>query len=418
MVSGVAGDELPWSVRAVFLAGIVGGVVTVVSKAARSGAMLGVNFHVYYLAAETVLDGGSLYAVAAPEFPSLPYVYPPIVAVVFLPFLVFGEWSVAFVVFTLVNVGAGVFLGVVVLRLAERRGARCTGVDRWLVIAFCAGSTQMMGSVFYGNVNPILAMVLGVGVLAADRGEAVGSGGLFAVPAIVKMFPAGFGAYFVLRRSWRAVGSAVGTGVGVGLVSVAVFGFEAHVRYVEAAVLPRRRTAEFAGGLAPGAEYLTLRRPLSVLLPNHPEVLGPIAVVLLAGVVGGVAYWGDPVGEFGSLLCLHVVVASVLLALPSYQLYYVFVVPAVVPLLLALPRGPGRALLTAGALLGTIPVELPEIRRVLAPESFLGEVVFGVLDPALTFGTPPLYGLALTLGGCLYLARQPPGQTRPSNQPP
>lgn len=412
MAWGVAGDVLPWSVRAVFVAGIVGGVVTLVAKTMRSGAMLGVNFHVYYLAAEAVLEGGSLYGVAAPDFPSLPYVYPPIVAVVFVPFLVFGEWSLAFVVFTVLNLGAGVVLGVVGLRLAARRGVSPSTVDSALVIGFCMGSTQVMASVFYGNVNPILAMVVGVGVWYADRGNHEEAGLAFAVPAIVKVFPAGFGGFFLVRRSWRAVGTAIGTGVGVGVGSVVLFGVDAHVRYLEAALLPRRRTEEFLGGLAPGAEYLTLRRPLSLLLPNHPGLLGPITVVILGVVVAAVVYWSDPDDAIGMLLCLYVVLAGVVLALSSYQLYYVFLLPALVPLLLSLPSGTGRQLVTVGAFLGTIPVELPEIRRVIAPDSPVGAVLFTVLEPVLTFGTPPLYGVVLTMAACLYLARNPPNQSR------
>lgn len=414
----MAGEDFPWSVRAVFIAGIVGGVVTLVSKTGESGAMLGVNFHVYYLAAETVLAGGSLYAVAAPGFPSLPYVYPPIVAVVFLPFLVFGDWSVAFVVFTMVNVGAGVVLGVVVLRLARGRGVTGTVLDRWLVVGYCVGSTQMMGSLYYGNVNPLLAMVFAIGVWYADRGEAGVAGGLFAVPAVVKVFPAGFGAYFVVRRSWRGVVAAVAAGVSAFVVSVVAFGMDAHIRYVEAALVPRRRTTEFVGGLAPGAEYLTLRRPLSLLLPNHPELLGPIAAVVLAGVVAAVVYWGDPTGDLGALVCLYAVVAGVLLALPSYQLYYVFVLPALIPLLLAAPGGRARQGVTAGAFLGTIPVELPDLARVLGTDSGVGEVVYQVAEPVLTVGTPPLYGVVITLIAGVVLVRNSGSYNKPSNQPP
>lgn len=398
---------LPTSVRAVFVLGIVTGVVTVASLLVRSPAMAGVNFEVYYLAAETLLGGGDLYAVAAPGFPSLPYVYPPVVTVVFLPALVVGDWWVAFVLFSVGNLVAAAAVGVLALHVAAQRGVRVSRRDQVLVVSFCAVSAQMVASLYYGNVNPVLASILAGGVLAADRGRARVTGALFAVPAVVKVFPAAFGGYLVWRRSWRAVGAAIAVGVLAGVVSLVLFGVGPNVAWVESAVLPRGTPAAFDGGLAAGAEYLTLRRPLSLVVPDAPGWLGPLAALLVAPVVVDVFRHVDPHSDLGSLVALYTVLAAVLVALPSYQVYYVYLLPALVPLLVGLPAGVGRRLFVAGAALGTLSVQFPDLAAVLDGGGVLGDLVVTVAEPILTVGTPPLYGVLLTLVGCVVVARGP-----------
>ncbi|MFB6103496.1 MAG: glycosyltransferase family 87 protein [Halobacteriaceae archaeon] len=398
--------SLPASVRVVFALGIVTGGLALGSLLVRSPAMAGVNFEVYYRAGATLLEGGDLYAVAAPGFPSLPYVYPPVVAVVFLPALVLGDWTVAYLVFTVGNVLAAGALGVAALHVAAERGALVSRREQFLVIGFCTVSAQMLSSIYFGNVNPLLALAIGAGVVALDRGRDRVSGALFGVPAVVKVFPAAFGAYLLWRRSWRAVTAAVAVGVGAGVLSFILFGIDPHVTWIETAVLPRGSPAAFAGGLPAGAEYLTLRRPLSLVVPTHPGWMGPLAVLLMAPVVIDVYRHVDPTSDVGSLLALHTVLAAVLVVLPSYQVYYVYLLPSLVPLLLCLPAGPGRRLVVVGAALGTLTVQYPDVAYLLDEPTVVGELVLTVAEPVLTVGTPPLYGILLTLAGCVLLARR------------
>lgn len=394
-------EALSWPVRFVFIVGIVTGLVTVLALVRRSWGMVGVNFHVYYLAAAAVVDGTRLYTVVAPGFPGLGYVYPPIVALVFVPFLLAGEWVVAFVAYSVLTVGAAVGVGVVVLAMAARRGVHLPRVDQGLVVGYCLAGSQMVSSLFFGNVNPWLALGFAGGVLALDRGSEGLAGLGVGLPAVVKVFPAGFGLYLLVRRSWRAVVAAVVVGVVVGGASLFLFGVDTHVAYLTEALLPRRRTGVFAGGLPPGAEYLTLRRPLSLVFPGHASLLGPIAVLVVAPVVYAVIRRVDPATRQGSLLVLHTVVVGVLLVVPSYQVYYVFALPSLVGLVLCVPAGRARDLIVVGTALGAMSFQYPDI---VGGVAWLGpgRTVVRVI---LTVGTLPLYGLVVSLAGCLLATR-------------
>jgi hypothetical protein len=211
-----------------------------------NAAMRGVNFHVYYLAAEAALHGEPLYAVAAPGFPGLPWVYPPVVSVAFAPYLAVGDWQAAFALHTLTGVAAGAATGVVLARFVARQGRELTRTDRALVVAFGAVSVHAVPSLFFGNVNPHLAFALAAGIAGLDEGRSRLAGVGFALPAVVKVFPAAFGLWLVSRRDWRAVGAAVATGAAAAAASFGAFGVDAHVAYVREALLPRLRHEAFA----------------------------------------------------------------------------------------------------------------------------------------------------------------------------
>ena len=205
-------------------------------------------------------------------------------------------------------------------------------------------------------MNPILVAALAAGDVAVDRDERL-AGVAFALPAVVKIFPAVFGVWLLRLRRWRAAGAAIGTGVATVGASLLVFGVDAHRAYLAEALLPRRRTAAFAGGLPPDAPYLTIRRPLSVTFPElDPAMLSLIAAVVLAPVAAyllAVEVDGSRAAESaapGRLVALHGTLAATILFFSSYQTYFVFLVVTLVPLLYRLPpvaRGryssPGRS---------------------------------------------------------------------------
>lgn len=360
--------------------------------------MLGVNLRTYLLAGEAVGEPAALYQVAPAGHPALTWVYPPVVVLPFVglaavvpPIPAYPVWAGGLVL-------AGAATGGVVLRVVEGRTGRLPRIDRALVVAGTALSPHAAPSLFYGNVNPLLALAVAGALLAAERGRERATGVALALPAVVKLFPAAFGLWLLGRRAWRAAAAAVATGLAGLLVGLVLLGPSPHRAFVTTALLPRRRTGLFAGGLDPAASYVTLRRPLSWLLPDAPGLVGPLAVLLLAPAVGVVLARAPRGTTTGRVLALHAVVVGVLLCLPSYAVYVVFAVPTLVALLYLLPAGPGRRLVLVGAGLATVTVTLGSVREV-AP----GPVV-AALAPVLRVATPQLLGLVVTLFGAVVAA--------------
>ncbi len=393
----------PTDARIVLASGVLLGVVGLVATALQHPTLVGIDLQVYYFAAEAALAGGELYAVSPPMHPEYGYVYPPVSILFFYPFGLLGSWQAAFAAFTLLNVAAALGVAVLLVRsIEERRPDSLPWLDRSLVAGFCLLSLHSASTLLYGETNFLLLLALVAGFRwLADRRESA-AGIAFALPAFVKLFPAAVGVWFLRRRAWRAVATATATGTGLFALSVAAFGVETHLTYVEVAILPRLSSAEFAGGLPAGTAMLTLRRPLSVALPGlDPSLYGPLAFGLLAPAVG--YCYRNVSGAMDRLVAVFATMAAIVIGFPSLLLYAVFLVFPLVPLLYLLERGPARNLFVAGAFVANFAVTLANVRSALAGTPFEGLV--GVLRPVLTLGTPTLYGTLLMLAGCLVWAR-------------
>ncbi|WP_128478636.1 glycosyltransferase family 87 protein [Halorussus pelagicus] len=397
----------PTDARLVLATGILLGVVGFVTTAVQHPALVGIDLQVYYFAAETALAGGDFYAAAPPMHPTYGYVYPPLTLPFFYPFALLGSWQAAFVAFTLLNVAAALGVAVLLVRsIEDHRDRPLSWLDRGLVAGFALISLHSASTLLYGETNFLLLLALVAGFRWLAIGRESRAGVAFAVPAFVKLFPAAVGVWLLRKRAWRAIAAATATGVGLFALSAAVFGVETHRTYVEFAVLPRLSSANFAGGLPAGADLLTLRRPLSVFLPNlDPSLYGPLAFGLLAPVVG--YCYLNVSGPVNRLVAVFVTMAAIVVGFPSLLLYGVFLLFPLVPLLYLLERGPARTLFVAGAFVANFTVTLANVRNALGG-TVLADLV-GVLRPALTLGTPTLYGIVLMLCGCVVHVRNAAG---------
>lgn len=393
--------------RFVLASGLVLGVAMLAYKSVVQSWKFGMDFQVYYYAARASLAGQGMYAVSPPAHPAYGYVYPPVTILPFYPFALVGDWLVSFALFTVLELAAGVALALLVVRSVERRGYPLAPVDVALVAGYVLLSVHTVPSLFYGETNLPLALALALGFVALERGDEETSGVAFGLAALVKVFPAGVGLWLLRRRAWRAVAAAVGTGGGLLLVGVPLFGLDAHRTWLHDAVLPRLHREAFAGGLAPAAPYFTLRRPLSVLLPGLDPTLFPVlAAALLAPVV---AYcYRDLDTATDRLVGVHVTLVAVLLFFPTYFVYFPLLYFPLVPLLYLLDGRAGR-LFVAGALVASLPATLRSVRRVLdalSPPPGVRSAVLAVAEPLFTLGTPLLYGCLLTLAACVCHARR------------
>jgi hypothetical protein len=379
--------------------GAVFGLVSLVETAIATPGEVALNFQVYYGAAEAFLAGEPLYGQSPVGVGWLVYLYPPLSVLAFVP-LVLLPYSVAFAVFTGVSLLGGLVLAGVLVRVVERHGEPLERVDRALVVAFVVCGIYTVPSLVFGQVNLLLALAVAVGFTAVAAGRELRAGSTLGLAAFVKVFPAGFGLWYLRRRAPRALLAAVATGGGL-LVAGLALGPDLTVAYVTEALLPQSSRAAFEGGLGPNAEFLTLRRPLSLLFPESSLARTVGAVVLLVPVVAVGCRRVDTPRQ--RLVAAFAIVAGVLLALPSYPIYYVVLAYPLVPLLY-LFEGPGRRLFLAGAGLAMVTIHLDDVRAGVAALGLPApaqEGVLAVLAPVLTAGTPPLYGFLLCLVGCV-----------------
>lgn len=400
--------------RAVLALGVALGAAYLVRAALVRPGAFGLDFRVYYHTAAAALAGAPIYGVAHGPHPTFTYLYPPATLLGFAPLLALPERP-AYLVHVAGQLALAAGAARLIVRYLERAGVALAGIDRALIYAYAVASVHAVPSLVYGQVNLAVTAGLVAGFAALDAGRERASGVTFGLAAFLKLFPALVGLWLLRRRAWRAIGAATATGTaGIG-VDLAAFGPGTTESYVREAVLGRATRAAFAGGLPPGASYLTLLRPASVLLPSlGPAAWTALAAAALAPVVA-VAYRSTATRR-DRLVGAYVTLAGTLLVLPSYPVYAVVLLFPQVPLLYLLEGWPGRLFLAGTALLGAT-VRLDDLERHLLPAlpDAVGGPATAVLEPTLTLTSPQLIGLTATLAGCLAYARgsTPDRQSRP-----
>ena len=170
---------------------------------------------VYRLGSQAWLRGRALYGTLPPTSSGarLPFSYPPIAAVLLAP-LALLPMTIATTVLTLATIA----LTALVLRLFLRSAA---GAGSWWTVGWLLPAALFLepvrNTLNYGQVNVALMALVALDCLtAAPRWR---RGALVGVAAAVKLTPAAFALFFLLRRDWaalRAAGAsfAVSTGAG------------------------------------------------------------------------------------------------------------------------------------------------------------------------------------------------------------
>jgi hypothetical protein len=366
------------------------------------GGNLGANVRTYRYAAKLARDGQSFYGVAPPELGEWAvYLYPPITVTVYYPFTGF-EWLTGYWVVVALNVLAGLAVAAAVVRFVDRVAYRLGWLDVGLITGLVLVSPFTFGTIYYSNINLLVALAFVSGFLALDRDREGVAGAAFGLAALFKLFPALVGAWLLKRRSWRSVASATAVGVGGLLAGVAAYGTGPTVTFFSAVVFDRAETAAFVGGYPADATfYVTLQRPLSHvvwgLFPNAPpEVLTPLAALL--GVVILRSLYADVTTLQGRLIGIFATLVVTITLIPALQWYLVLLFFPMIPLWYVWD-GPGRRLFLAGSAVlfaNEYPGSLVEAVREFGLPSLLEVALVDVF----TFATVPLYGIAIMLLAC------------------
>ncbi|MDO5736433.1 MAG: glycosyltransferase 87 family protein [Propionibacteriaceae bacterium] len=180
-----------------------------------------IDIDVYRLGGQAFLDGANLYA-QLPDTQvgaNLPFTYPPIAAALFSFFAIMPLVAASTLLSALSVVALGWVL-VLVLRDVTRRP---TSDAVWLalpVLALISWLGPMRETIEFGQIN-VLLMALVLTDVLAGQGKPW-RGWLTGLAVAIKLTPAVFLVYFLLRRDWRSlimtvVSFLVYTGVGFAL---------------------------------------------------------------------------------------------------------------------------------------------------------------------------------------------------------
>lgn len=163
------------------------------------------DLHVYRTGARVLLDGDPLYGrMPSVDGTHLPFTYPPLAAMAFTPFAIMPVALADTLMFGATLVALAVSLWLILGRLVPRTDPTrrlATIIALTSVFSFLEPVRENLG---FGQVNMILLAMIVVDVLCRHRRWPRGL--LIGIAVSIKLTPAGFLLYFVLRRDWRAVG--------------------------------------------------------------------------------------------------------------------------------------------------------------------------------------------------------------------
>jgi alpha-1,2-mannosyltransferase len=304
-----------------------------------------IDLDVYRIGARAWLRGGSLYGRLPPTQAGsrLPFTYPPIAAVLLAP-LALVPMVVAGTALTLVTIGLLVaVLRLFLDRLDEAGAARATALG-WLLLPAALFLEPVRNTLTFGQVNVILMALVAFDCLADTPSWPRGV--LTGLAAAVKLTPAVFVLFFLLRRDYRAAATAglsfaAATGLGFALAG------RDSVRYWTSSVFQAGRVGQpdYAGNQS--LRGVLARAGLS---PHAPA--GLAAWLVLSAAVLVVTGLGMrralAAGEPCLALSLNAF-AALLISPISWSHHWVWCVPALLSLASLARRHRSRLAATAAA---------------------------------------------------------------------
>ncbi|MEJ6548702.1 glycosyltransferase 87 family protein [Corynebacterium sp. USCH3] len=286
------------------------------------------DYDIYRAGGRAVLDGASLYTQAFPaQGITLPFTYPPLSAIVFAP-LALASSPVGYAVFTVLSLlclALTVMIAVSSLA-AERPGAGRPGPDRrqlvlaaLLVLPLAVWLWPVTHTLEFGQINIVLMLMVAADLLLPrtpwPRGTLVG------IAAALKLTPAVFGLYFLLRRQWGPAATSVVSGLGATAVAWLVLPGDSRQYWTDTIGDPSR-----IGGLAYSANQ-SLRGFLARFTGDPLQttvwyLLAAVTVVVVAVVMLRLI----AAGAFTAAVCTNALLA-LLVSPVSWAHHWVWLLP-------------------------------------------------------------------------------------------
>lgn len=270
------------------------------------------DFGAYSGAVERWQAGESLYVRSDGGYHGS-YLYPPVVVLLFVPFVAFvpTEWAaVAWALVSLALLWAGV-VAVVEALVGRRSWPERVGL-LWLLLGF----QPLLFGLKMGQTAAFMTGMLCIAFVALDRGDRAGylSGAATAVVGVVKFAYAPVGAHLLADR--RRFLGAVAVGTGLLAASLALFGVASHREYLDV----------LAWGVTQGG----VARSPALWLPAYYRPLGLVDGALWLRVAASLAVAGYALcARDADREVFALGVAAFPLVTPlAYTYYFVALVPA------------------------------------------------------------------------------------------
>lgn len=197
----------------------------------------------------------------------------PIVAYLFAPFALL-DVKLAAILFTLLGAAAAAACWYCLVRLTDA----ATSLDAALLLFLFAVFGPLHNSLKEGNTSHIVLLVVVAALLLLRGRRDFSAGLLLALAAVIKLPLLLFGAYFVLRRRWGVVAGGASMLLVVVALSIALFGWNAHVQWYDLFVRTASQTKILAFNVqSVQAFFGRLEADSGVLRIWDPQTVGPLA---------------------------------------------------------------------------------------------------------------------------------------------
>ncbi|MFC6010219.1 glycosyltransferase 87 family protein [Nocardia lasii] len=316
-----------------------------------------IDLQVYRLGIEAMRDGADLYG-QLPKTSAgigLPFIYPPFAAIALAPFALL-PWGAAKILYVVASIAALAWT----LYLVARRYSGRKQVA--LLVTACALPLAMLlepvrSTIDFGQVNLLLMVLVATDCLLPKTRYPRGM--LIGLAAAIKLTPAAFVLYFLIRKDYKAAATAAATGA---LATLAAF-----------AILPTESIRYWFGGLGnvsglSGSAFHTNQSIQAVMARLHITGLPFDALWLFFGallLVLVVAAMRKAADAPAIALSLNAVF-TLLLSPISWSHHWVWIAPALLAMLChatTLPFAAARGWYATAAIVAYV--------FVVAPHSFL-----------------------------------------------
>lgn len=236
-----------------------------------------IDLDVYRSGGEAVLNGLGLYnqdyEVATGN---LPFTYPPLSGLIFVPFALL-PLTAASAVLLVINVALTWWVTAVAVRAVFHVPASLSRGAGLAATPFLLFLEPVSNTLAYGQINLVLmALVMADLLLPRTRWP---RGLLIGLAAAIKLTPAVFGLYFLLRRDWKGTAVTVASGVGFTLLAAALRPSDSWQYWFTVLRDPSR-----IGGLAYSANQ-SLRGMVARLLPETTQQAAWLVLALVAAAL-------------------------------------------------------------------------------------------------------------------------------------
>lgn len=341
----------------------------------------GSDFAIYYAAAEVArfTPGADLYSWPALAqithlhggcalFTGVRYVYPPLLALMLEP-LTLVPCGLAMPIWTIVNALLWASATVLLVKQLRARWYRAQLATTTLVVLASACCWQALWGLWLGQVHLIVLFALVLAMELDERGHPYLAGGVLALAACVKFFPAFLIVYYLLRGKWKPIAGAIIAGVACVLVMCAAVGVPTAARSLPVAM------RVVSDQVRPG-----LNEALVLVLPGAGLLLAGSVLVLFGLGIRAAKGRGDDRLGFAWAICTMLLISPLV-----WSYYLAWLLPVFTACLGAAWPGNRRLLAVLAVLYVVIAFPTPLVLHPLA--TLVLWVITGMLF--LRSGGPP-----------------------------